>query len=176
MHHPWFAQLVFGVLLTLMGSVSAQAVSLDEKVARFFLREASRASVVLEQHGDRCEPIEPAGKECIVYVAGDYASQDERLASARACIGNRGVECARYVAGDYASREDRISAARSCSRVPEAACAKYVAGDYASRADRVEAAKSCKNSSLSCIRSVVGSYPSRSDRIKAARACAGEDE
>jgi hypothetical protein len=169
----WLARVV---LFPLLVSGVSQARGLEEQVARYYLREASRGVSVLERMGDRCEPVTPSGKECIEYVAGAYAGREDRLSAARACIGNRGLDCARYVAGDYASREDRVSAARSCSRVEGLDCAKYVAGDYASRSERSEAAQACKNSSLDCVKSVVGSYPSRSDRIRAARACAGEDE
>ncbi len=164
------------VLVLLLGAVPAQARSIHEKVARFYLREAAQQALVLEQGGDRCEPIEPAGKDCILYVAGDFASQEIRIKAARACIGNRGVACAKYVAGDYASFDAREKSAKSCSRVSEVECVKFVAGEYASFSTRTEAAEACKHSNLSCVQSVVGQYPTYRDKVQAARACAGELE
>ncbi|MGZ6399689.1 MAG: hypothetical protein ACXWQ0_19225, partial [Bdellovibrio sp.] len=84
------------------------------RAASYILKKASSREFTFQTQSlsapnEICHPVNTI--DCVQYVAGQYASSDERLQAARACIGNNGLSCVQYVAGNYASFADKINSA-----------------------------------------------------------------
>lgn len=114
----------------------------------------------------------PSTQECIVFVSGAYSSSDQRIAAAKACIGNYGAECVKWVSGAYPSFDNRVAAAKSCRGNRAIDCAVFVAGSYASQEQRLAAVAACSDASVECVKYVAGAYASFEQRIESANTCA----
>jgi hypothetical protein len=168
-------------LILALGLVSATsafaAVSAKERVeltsrsATYFLTAGNAAETAAPAE---CGPA-PSTQACITFVAGAYPSSDERIAAARACVGNYGDTCATWAAGAYPSYDVRVVAARACRNNLSTDCAAFVAGAYPSYDQRIAGVSACQNADFDCVKYVAGAYPSYDQRIAAAKSCAGND-
>ncbi len=146
-------------------NLKASEFLLDRSQINFDFREKATPDPV-------CDP-RPDIQACIAFVAGKYATSENRLEAARACAGFVGVDCVTFVAGKYATFENRIEAANSCKGTRELECVKFVAGKYATLENRILSAKSCRNAEEACVRHVAGQYATFEARVEAAEACGG---
>lgn len=168
--------LIFG-LLGLAVSTSAFA-GISEK-ARLEMNFRSDFYFLLVANGERVNEeageCNPSPKACIEYVAGSFSRTEDRMAAARACVGNYGDACVKWAAGSFAELSDRLSAAKACRDNRTLDCAVYVAGSFASRGDRLSAAAACAGADVECVKYVAGDFASLEQRIAAAKSCSVRD-
>lgn len=149
----------------------------EQRAANFLLKTSTTQaahiySQALQLSSDVCIP--PSNGECINFVAGSYANQNERLEAARACVGNFGASCVTFTAGSYASFNERVASAKACRNNLNDACANFVAGSYSNLNERIGAASACANADVQCVKYTAGNYASYNDRVAAAKACSGQ--
>jgi hypothetical protein len=167
---------LIGLSISIPAFAKPNMSRIEQRAAIYLLKKAGAQSLNLQnrdikpQHG-ACE--QPSSGECVSFVAGAYASSDQRLKAARACAGNSGPECVKFVAGSYASFDQREDAAISCKNNLGDACVQFVAGGYASTDQRIQAGLACANADAECVKQVAGNYASTDQRIEAAKACGG---
>jgi hypothetical protein len=152
--------------------------TLQDRAATFLLKKAqgqlqiqSLRSQSLTRDFQQCH--QPLSTECIQFVAGNFPSDDERAAAARACVGNEDATCAKFVAGNYPTTDERVNAAKACRNNLGSACAEFVAGNYPTEDERINAAKACENADVECVKYTAGNYPTSDERLNAAKACGG---
>ena len=170
------ALLTFSMTLPCFASANFAMSNAEKKAALFLLHKSDTFQknqlMELSYPGEICPT--KINTECIIFVAGNYPSADEKLAATRACVGNINSECVKALAGSYPITSERVNAAKACRGNLGQDCMLYVAGSYPTTDERLQAAKACDGADAECVKYVAGSYPSSSEKITAAKACGGQ--